>query len=273
MGNVLALVSALCFGVTHFVSGLVSRRAPGMTVSLHAQLAGTVVTLPLALTAPPSTGLGWGALSGVGTGVGVAFLYRALGKGAMSLVVPASDVAAVVVPVLVGLTLLGQPLSGTALAGICCAVPALWLVGRDKREQAQTAKGVPDALVAGLGFALHFVAVARIPADAGFWPVLVSRAVSVAVIAALIAGTRGQWRLPVRLLGPAAFAGACGSAATVLYLLAAQRQVLAIAAVLAALYPAVPVVLAVVFLRERVNRAQVAGLLGAGAAIALVSLG
>lgn len=274
MGNVLALVSALCFGVTHFVSGLASRRAPGMTVSFHAQVAGTVVTFPLAfVSGSPTLGsLGWGALSGAGTGIGVAFLYRAMGKGAMSLVVPTSDVAAVVLPVLFGLLLLGQRLSPAALSGVCCAIPALWLVSRGTGEK-RTAAGIPDAFVAGLGFAAHFVALSRIPAEAGFWPVVVSRAVSVVVIASLVAATRAPWRLPSRLVGPAAFAGACGSAATVLYLLAAQQQILAVAAVLAALYPAVPVLLALVFLRERLNRAQVAGLLGAGAAIALVSLG
>jgi uncharacterized membrane protein len=217
MGNVLALVSALCFGVTHFVSGLVSRRAPGMTVSLYAQVAGTVVTVPFAAVAgsgsPTAAALGWGALSGAGTGVGVAFLYRALGKGPMSLVVPASDVAAVVLPVLFGLFLLGQRLSFAALAGVCCAVPALWLVSRGGRA-GRTAAGIPDAFVAGLGFAVQFVALSRIPAEAGFWPVVLSRAVSVVAVAGLVAATRAPWRLPSRLFGPAAFAGACGSAAS-----------------------------------------------------------
>jgi drug/metabolite transporter (DMT)-like permease len=274
MGTVLALVSALCFGITHFVSGLASRRAPGMTVSLYAQVAGTAATLPVALGSgtAPAAALGWGALSGAGTGVGVAFLYRAMGKGAMSLVVPASDIAAVVLPVLFGLLLLGQRLSAAAIGGVCCAIPALWLVSRGTRGK-RTAAGMPDAFVAGLGFAVQFVALSRIPAEAGFWPVVVSRGVSVVAIACLVAATRAPWRLPARLLGPAAFAGLCGSAAIVLYLLAAQHQVLAVATVLAALYPAVPVLLALVFLRERLSRAQVAGLLGAGAAIALVSLG
>ncbi|MGW3992318.1 multidrug DMT transporter permease [Amycolatopsis sp. NPDC004772] len=212
-----------------------------------------------------------GALSGAGTGAGATFLYRAMGKGAMSLVVPASDVAAVVLPVLFGLLLLGQRLSGVALAGICCAVPALWLVSRSRGERAgRTAAGIPDAFVAGLGFAVQFVALSRIPAEAGFWPVVFSRAVSVVAIAGLVAATRAPWRLPSRLCLPAAPAGVCGSAAIVLYLLAAQRQLPAVATVLAALYPVLP---ALVLLRERLSRAQLAGLLGAGAAIALVSLG
>lgn len=43
MGELLALLSALCFGITHFVNGLVSRRHDGLTVALHAQLGGTVL--------------------------------------------------------------------------------------------------------------------------------------------------------------------------------------------------------------------------------------
>ncbi|WP_372664238.1 EamA family transporter [Amycolatopsis kentuckyensis] len=177
-----------------------------------------------------------------------------------------------VLPVLFGLLLLGQRLSPVALIGVCCAIPALGLISRSTGEK-RTAAGIPDAFVAGLGFAVQFVALSRIPAEAGFWPVVVSRAVSVVAIAGLVTATRAPWRLPARLLAPAAFAGVCGSAAIVLYLLAAQHQLLAVATVLAALYPAVPVLLALVFLRERLSRAQVAGLLGAGAAIALVSLG
>ena len=49
MGELLALLSALCFGITHFVNGLVSRRHDGLTVALHAQLGGLVVGLVLAL--------------------------------------------------------------------------------------------------------------------------------------------------------------------------------------------------------------------------------
>ncbi|WP_241267610.1 hypothetical protein [Streptomyces scabichelini] len=86
MGELLALASALCFGITHFVNGLVSRRADGVTVALHAQLGGTALSVAAALAtghgSPAAVDLGWGVLSGAGTGIGVAFLYRALAKGA-----------------------------------------------------------------------------------------------------------------------------------------------------------------------------------------------
>jgi drug/metabolite transporter (DMT)-like permease len=38
------------------------------------------------------------------------------------------------------------------------------------------------------------------------------------------------------------------------------------------MYPAIPVVLAIVLMRERLARGQVLGLLGAGAAIALIAM-
>lgn len=165
LGEFLALASALCFGVTHFVNGLLSRRVDGMTVALHPQLGGTVLALVLA---PGLRGgsasladYGWGALSGVGTGVGVAFLYRAMSQGAMSVVVPVSDVGAVALPVLVGVTLLGEQLSAPVWGGIAAVLPALWLVSQTTSGTAEEGRGalsagVPSALVASVGIGLRF---------------------------------------------------------------------------------------------------------------------
>ncbi|WP_413103844.1 EamA family transporter [Streptomyces sp. Inha503] len=328
MGELLAVASALCFGTTHFLSGLVSRDRHGVTVAACAQAGGTVVSLvPVLLTqgadAPPSA-LGWGALSGLGTGVGVACLYWSMNQGPMSVVVPVSDVTAVGLPVLAGIALLGDRPSPPALTGIALGLPALWLVSRGEpsgpcgprgahgaREprgpheprgprvpyEARPGPGpghAPEdrpghgpghgpgadrlrpavvlALVAGVGLALHFFALARIPASAGWWPVVVSRAVSVAVILALLPATGASLRLPRRAAAVAAVAGALGTLATILYLLATRQELLSVAVVLSALYPAVPVLLALTFLRERITRPQAVGLLGAGLAIGLIAL-
>ncbi|WP_262705500.1 MULTISPECIES: DMT family transporter [Streptomyces] len=323
MGELLAVASALCFGTTHFLNGLVSRDRHGVTVAACAQAGGTVVSLvPVLLTqgadAPPSA-LGWGALSGLGTGVGVACLYWSMNRGPMSVVVPVSDVTAVGLPVLAGIALLGDRPSPPALTGIALGLPALWLVSRGSRGgsrepsrpheprgprvpyEARPGPGpghapgfgsghapghgpghgpgadrlrpaVVLALVAGVGLALHFFALARIPASAGWWPVVVSRAVSVAVILALLPATGASLRLPRRAAAVAAVAGALGTLATILYLLATRQELLSVAVVLSALYPAVPVLLALTFLRERITRPQAVGLLGAGLAIGLIAL-
>ncbi|HJQ45451.1 MAG TPA: EamA family transporter [Amycolatopsis sp.] len=273
MGELLALASALCFGVTHFVNGLVARRAPGLTVSLYAQLGGTFATTVVAFGwshgTPGPAALGWGAVSGVGTGIGVGFLYRAMSAGALSVIVPVSDVGAVAIPVLVGLGFLGERPSLTGVAGILVALPALWLASGGS---AGSSAGVRDALVAGVGFAVQFLAMAPVPVDSGLWPIVVSRAASVAVILPLVRAKGAPLRLRPSLALPAALAGALGSVAIVLYWLATHRQLVAVATVLAALYPAIPVLLALLLLRERLTARQAVGVCAVGVAIALLAL-
>ncbi|MFJ6386690.1 hypothetical protein ACIQJT_03690 [Streptomyces sp. NPDC091972] len=67
--------------------------------------------------------------------------------------------------------------------------------------------------------------------------------------------------------------GAGAALGLILYLLAAQRQLLAVAVVLASLYPALPVILGLALLHERLSRRQMAGLVGAGVVTALLTLG
>jgi drug/metabolite transporter (DMT)-like permease len=67
--------------------------------------------------------------------------------------------------------------------------------------------------------------------------------------------------------------GVLSGTANLLFLAATGRGQLAVVAVLTALYPAVTVVLARVFLAERWTRLQIVGLLTAAAGIAMISGG
>lgn len=281
MGELLALLSALCFGITHFVNGLVSRRHNGLTVALHAQLGGTLMVFPLALFLDAGSATladyGWGAMSGVGTGMGVAFLYRAMSQGAISVVVPVSDVGAVALPVLVGVSFLGERPATPAWVGIAAVLPTLWLVSQstqepDDKQRGTVSAGVPSALVASVGFGIQFLAMAQVDKDSGSWPVVLSRVASVAVIAAVLGAYGAGWRLTGRPWAATVPAGALGTVAIVLYLEATRQQLMAVATVLSALYPAVPVLLALVLLKERLNRRQAAGLACAAFAIGLIAL-
>ena len=61
-------------------------------------------------------------------------------------------------------------------------------------------------------------------------------------------------------------------AANISMLLALQASLLSLSSVLMSLYPAFTVVLAIVVLRERVSRWQVAGMVAAVAAVAMISV-
>ena len=273
MGEALALTAALCFGITDFVSALLARRVHSAAVALVAQLGGTVLILVAAFLVPaPSVtagALGWGALSGIGTGIGVAFLFRGMGNGQLSVVVPLSDVGGVVLPVLFGVLLLGERPSALAWLGIIAAAPALWLITRVGPGRPSPAGSV-DGLVSGLGFALQFIALVPVDPAAGLWPLVASRIASVAAI--LPMAVRAPLRMPRGLALAALTSGAVGTLAIVCYTMATRQQLLAVAVVLTALYPVVPVLLGLTVLRERVTPAQTAGLGLAGAAVGLIAL-
>ncbi|GAB1509327.1 EamA family transporter [Actinophytocola sp. KF-1] len=265
MGALLALASALAYGVADYVGGVLSRRAHFGTVAFAGQVGGLLFVLAVAPFVPAHVGwdgLAWGALSGVGTGVGMLFLYRGISRGAMSVVVPVSAVGGVALPVLVGVALLGDRPSALAWAGIVAAVPALWLVARTPGPAKPA--GLTDALLASVGIAVQYLALAQ--ADAGLWAVVAGRVAAALVVLPAV-------RRPVTAVAPAAACGAMAALALTCYLLATWHQLVTVAVVLSSLYPAIPVLLGVTLLRERLSGWQVAGLAGAGAAIGLLVIG
>ena len=132
--------------------------------------------------------------------------------------------------------------------------------------------GVAIALVSGVAIGLLLLSLARTRPEAGMWPILVSRAISVTLFGAAAAAGRRSLRLP----GVLALTLACGvmdMSANALYLLAARSGPLSVVVTLASLYPASTVLLARMVLGERLNGRQITGVACALAAIALIVSG
>lgn len=131
MSVVFALASALAYGLSDFVAGLLSRRLRFVQVAVVGHLAGfgiTVGALPfVAGIGATASVLGWGALAGLGSTGGTLALYRGLGRGPMGVVAPLSALGAAVFPALVGVGL-GERPSIVVWAGIAVALPAIVLV-------------------------------------------------------------------------------------------------------------------------------------------------
>ncbi|EPD68140.1 hypothetical protein HMPREF1211_00686 [Streptomyces sp. HGB0020] len=132
MGPLLALTSAICYGIVDFAGGILSRRAPFATVTFLGRLGGLALACAAALLVPADSvrlsDLLWGALSGLGSGTAMRYLNRGLSRGAMSVVVPLSAVTGVALSVLCGVLALGDRPGPLAWTGIAVTVPALWLV-------------------------------------------------------------------------------------------------------------------------------------------------
>jgi drug/metabolite transporter (DMT)-like permease len=279
---VLALGAALMYGVSDFIGGLASRRTSIWPVGLLAcvgALAGSVVIALFRPGDPTAHDFLWGLLAGVGSGSGTAFLYRGLSAGRMGVVAPVSAVGAVVVPLLVGL-LAGERPAGVAWLGIAVALPGIWLVSREEGavDGATTGRGresvgLLDGILAGVGFGLLFAALGQVPETAGYWPLVANQAssvVSMGLVAVLLGGNPIPRR---RAEAWGLLPGVLATLAVLLFLLARHHGLLSLAAVITSLYPAFTVLLAITVLRERIHRAQAAGLVLCALTVTLVSLG
>ena len=106
MAILLALVSALCYGTSDFIGGVLSARLKPWTAAFTGQFAGGALLGLLCVvrgTALPVAAVGWGALAGLGGGIGIIYLYRGLSTGRMGVVAPLSGVLAALVPAAVGI--------------------------------------------------------------------------------------------------------------------------------------------------------------------------
>lgn len=277
VGIVLALCSALSYGTSDFIAGLASRRYAAEPITFSAQMLG-VLTAAAAIIIFPGHGptgaaLAWGALSGVGSALGVLSLYRGLAVAPMTIVATLSAVLTAVIPVLVGVVL-GNHLGLTAAVGIIIAIPAIGLTSwhPDGQDARISMTGPLYGGLAGLGFALLFIALDQAGTHSGAWPLLPGQVVSVLLIAPLAYRSLRGKRWPSRTaMAQTLIAGILSGLANLLFLGATAGGQLAIVAVLTSLYPACTVLLARLVLSERWTRLQAVGLLTACAAITLVS--
>lgn len=281
MTILLALGAAGLYGLSDFVGGLLARRSSVWAVAAVTQISSTILTVLATLFLPgdPSgTDWMWGAVAGVGSGTGTAFLYRGLAAGRMGVVAPLSAVGAALLPVAVGLATGDRPELLTWI-GIACAFPAIWLVSTatgptDPGEPSRRfGEGVADGLLAGLGFGLMFAALGQVSDGAGLDPLALTQAVSIVAVIGLATILRQSWVPRDPASWRAVVVGGLAAGAAVLFLFAAQTGLLTIASVLTSLYPAFTVLLAATVLRERIHAAQAVGLLLAAVAVSLVAAG
>ena len=275
MGVVLSLVAAIAYGLSDFIGGLASRRTSAWPVAFLASVGALLGCLVLAVVVPgdPTRGdLAWGAVAGLGSGIGGAFLYRGLAAGRMGVVAPISAVGAAILPAIVGLAT-GERPDVLVWLGIAAAFPGIWLVSREPTADARLADGLVDGALAGLGFGVLFSAMGQVPDGAGYWPLVAVQIVSLFAIAVTAAAFKATWLPRARSELWGLVAGLLAAVAVLAFLLATQTGLLTVAAVLTSLYPAVTILLAALVLKEHIHRAQGVGLGLCAVAVALVAAG
>ncbi|MBN2119242.1 MAG: DMT family transporter [Anaerolineales bacterium] len=276
------ILSAGAWGAADFIGGLASKRTSPYRVLFLAEIAGLVPFTALALLTherlPPTTDMLLGAGSSLLGLTGLLFLYRALADGHMTIAAPVSALFAALVPVIFGFLTLGAP-SLTIMLGFGFAFLAVWFISQTDmlnwRSPLHGLRSLADLrlpLLSGLFFGLYFIIVEQATRNAFFWPLVAARFAGIVMFGLYALVTRQPAMPPRDLWGLCLINGVLDIGGNAFFVLSAQTGRIDVAAVLGALYPASTVLLAWMFLKERLTWLQAFGVLLAFTAIVLFTL-
>jgi drug/metabolite transporter (DMT)-like permease len=276
------IASAATWGAADFIGGLASKRTSPYRVLFLAEIAGLIPFVALALLTrepiPSTLDLLWGAISSLIGLAGLTILYRALADGKMTIAAPVSALFAALIPVIFGFFTLGAP-SITTLIGFGLAFLAVWLISQTDSSNWRFLLRGPGSLrdlrlplLSGLFFGLYFIVIHRATLNAFFWPLVAARFAGFAAFGLYALLTRQPAMPPRDVWGFCIINGVIDIGGNAFYILSAQTGRMDVAAVLGALYPASTVLLAWIFLKERISWIQAFGVFLAFAAIVLFTI-
>lgn len=273
--SALYAMGAVCtWGLSDFIGGYAARKFETFFLAALGHLTGAVMVISIALAAhepfPPVAELRWACAAGVAGGISLAIFYRALSQGSMGVAAPVTAVLSAAIPTAAGVVHEGFPVP-SVVAGFVFALIGIWLVSRSEKPGGRA--GLALALVSGVGFALFFIFIRRAGSGNALWIAAASRVSSLVVTGSIV--LIGRRFSPTYRAGFALglFAGCVDVSGTIFFVRASQTGRLDTAVVLSSLYPAITVLLARVFLKERFTRWKTIGILAMLASVPLIASG
>jgi drug/metabolite transporter (DMT)-like permease len=281
---IFGLAAAFAWGSADFAVALVARRIGSFATLVLAQLAGIVLFTVLAATPAVAlprfhAGLLVLPLIGISGALSYVAFYRALELGPIALVSPiAAGYAAIVIAF--SLIFLREHVAALALLGAGVTIGGVILASTDLRrlpvEGRRARGGVFFALLAMLGFGGGAFLIGAIARDTGwFGTIYLSRLGSAATLAVILAAT-GTRRLRAAGMGsivPALLIGVMDIGGFALYARGAEVGRVSITAASSVIYPLIPILVGVAYLRERPAINQWAGVAAVGAGLVLLAVG
>jgi drug/metabolite transporter (DMT)-like permease len=277
----LGLLSSLLWGLSDYLGGLKSRTFPVPVVLAMMYFASLTVMLAFVAVrgspTPPAENVLAALAAGIVGIVGLSAFYRALAIGTMSIVAPIASTG-VALPVVVGLIAGDRP-GPVRAAGLALAVVGIVLASREDdqgpADRRQQRLSVMLAILAALGFGSYFV-LAEIASDGDVaWALVLSRVSAFPLIAAiaLVVLRRGGTRPGAAAWAVLAGIGLLDLGANFFYNYASTIGELSSVSVASSLYPVTTVMLAAVWLGERVQGIQRAGVIVALLGVVLIAAG
>ncbi|MEN9660565.1 MAG: hypothetical protein RLZZ443_494 [Actinomycetota bacterium] len=290
---VLGFATALVYGFADFFGAISSRRINAILVTFCAVLSGLVFLLfltPIFGMSFDAATLTWGIAAGLISSIAMSCLYTSLAIGPISILSPVGAVVSAIVPTIVGF-MLGDRFNQVGWLALILVLAAVFLVGfvPGKDVRRPSLKGLSFAIAAGTGIGLVLICLHQAPQSSGLAPILLLRGVSAGVLGATLllkkfassalrrpveAGPLVPNGTPKRFWGSIALTGIFDASAVLFFLIASRipDATLTVVSVLTALYPLGTIVLARVFLKEKIALIQQFGILLALGGSALLAV-
>ena len=275
---ILGLLSALSWGAGDFTGGLAARKVGAYRSVFYAEVIGVIFLFTVLLFTneplPDTRAQVFAVLAGVFGTLGLMLLYHSMTLGLMSIAAPVSALLAAVLPVLVGVFTEGLPDALTVI-GFGFALLAVWLVSQSEGGVKDILSHLSDLklpLLAGIGFGFYFVLMHQATRNGGaIWHMVFSRSGGMMLIIAYLLVTRSSWKIDLSAIPVISLNGILDLGGNFFFILAGQAGRLDVASVLSSLFPGATVLLAWIFLKERLNRNQWIGVVCALIAIVLMT--
>ncbi len=279
MTILLGLAAALAWGTSDFLGGRFTTRYPALTVGMVSQSTSCALLLAVAAVVRPElsgSALAWGLAAGIFTSFGGVSLYQGLATGDSAVVAPLSACGAIV-PVVFAFAS-GDAPSGVQTAGIAVTLIGVILCSLPPQGVNFTSghhlRPVLYGLGAAVGFGLFFVFVDQgASTDEQSLVVLTAARFAGMVLVGATGAIAGSLVWPGRDLAKLGAGGVIDVSANGFFAFATNRGNVAVASVLASLYPLQTLVLSRLFTTERFTGLRILGALLALAGVAAISAG
>lgn len=269
----MGLSAAISWGIGDYGGALGSRRMNTVLVTLINQIVGIVLFVLLALalreTLPAWRYLGAALLAGLAGGAGIVALFRAMAMGQMGIASPISAVLTAAIPVAFAAFFQGVP-STIQFVGFLLALAGVWIISRPNGSSNHS-DVLGLAVLSSFGFAAFKILMGTLPSTTVFWPLAVAKTGGLIVGLWMISRMEHKPKPIAGALTLAVASGVGDAVGNTLFLLSAQTGQLGVAAVMSSLYPAFTALMAWFFLKEKLSRVQVAGIVLMIVAIPLIA--
>ncbi len=271
---IFGLLSAITWGIGDFNGGLAARQLPARLVVLFSQAAGVsaliLLTLVFGEAALTLRDVALSMMGGVIGAAGLLLLYSIFASGEISVAASITGVVATLVPVLFGLLTQGLP-HVIVLIGFVLAVVGVGVISLPSQAKPVPMRTLLLSVLCGACFGGFLIVISLLRSPAVFLPLVWARVASMSLLLALVLSQR-QWAVPGgQVWWPLIGCGVMDALGNAFFVAAKQAGRLDVASALSSLYPASTVILALIFLKERMSRTQTVGVLVTLAAIPLIS--